>query len=423
MNEVLYNAYVKILKEELLPAMGCTEPIAVAYAAALVRKTLGTIPQSAEVHVSANIIKNVKSVVVPHTGGMRGIDAAVAAGIIAGNADRELEVLSDVNEEEVRIMAHYLKQTPISIAASDNGYIFDIQIRANAGEHTAFVRIAGSHTNVIRVEKDGTVLRDLKYEEGGRAEETDRSLLNVENIIEFADCVDIKDVKAVLDRQIDFNVAIAEEGLSRKWGANVGRVLLNAYGNDVANRAKAMAAAGSDARMSGCERPVVINSGSGNQGMTASLPVVEYAKEYNKTEEELIRAVILSDLITIHQKSKIGRLSAFCGAISAGCGAAAGIAYLLGGDYDTIAHTLVNSLAIVSGIVCDGAKASCAGKIAAAVNAGILGYNMYLNGSQFWAGDGIVSKGVENTIRNVGRLGRDGMRETDREILKIMTEE
>ena len=235
MNEVLYNAYVKILKEELLPAMGCTEPIAVAYAAALVRKTLGTIPQSAEVHVSANIIKNVKSVVVPHTGGMRGIDAAVAAGIIAGNADRELEVLSDVNEEEVRIMAHYLKQTPISIAASDNGYIFDIQIRANAGEHTAFVRIAGSHTNVIRVEKDGTVLRDLKYEEGGRAEETDRSLLNVENIIEFADCVDIKDVKAVLDRQIDFNVAIAEEGLSRKWGANVGRVLLNAYGNDVAS--------------------------------------------------------------------------------------------------------------------------------------------------------------------------------------------
>ena len=423
MNEVLYNAYVKILKEELLPAMGCTEPIAVAYAAALVRKTLGTIPQSAEVHVSANIIKNVKSVVVPHTGGMRGIDAAVAAGIIAGNADRELEVLSDVNEEEVRIMAHYLKQTPISIAASDNGYIFDIQIRANAGEHTAFVRIAGSHTNVIRVEKDGTVLRDLKYEEGGRAEETDRSLLNVENIIEFADCVDIKDVKAVLDRQIDFNVAIAEEGLSRKWGANVGRVLLNAYGNDVANRAKAMAAAGSDARMSGCELPVIIVSGSGNQGMTASLPVVEYAKEYNKTEEELIRAVILSDLITIHQKSKIGRLSAFCGAISAGCGAAAGIAYLLGGDYDTIAHTLVNSLAIVSGIVCDGAKASCAGKIAAAVNAGILGYNMYLNGSQFWAGDGIVSKGVENTIRNVGRLGRDGMRETDREILKIMTEE
>lgn len=361
MNEVLYNAYVKILKEELLPAMGCTEPIAVAYAAALVRKTLGTIPQSAEVHVSANIIKNVKSVVVPHTGGMRGIDAAVAAGIIAGNADRELEVLSDVNEEEVRIMAHYLKQTPISIAASDNGYIFDIQIRANAGEHTAFVRIAGSHTNVIRVEKDGTVLRDLKYEEGGRAEETDRSILNVENIIEFADCVDIKDVKAVLDRQIDFNVAIAEEGLSRKWGANVGRVLLNAYGNDVANRAKAMAAAGSDARMSGCERPVVINSGSGNQGMTASLPVIVYAKELKASQSQLYRALVVSNLVTIHLKTGIGRLSAYCGATSAGCGAGAGITYLYGGKANEISHTIVNAVAINSGMVCDGAKANLSG--------------------------------------------------------------
>lgn len=420
MNEVLYNAYVKILKEELLPAMGCTEPIAVAYAAALVRKTLGTIPQSAEVHVSANIIKNVKSVVVPHTGGMRGIDAAVAAGIIAGNADRELEVLSDVNEEEVRVMAHYLKQTPISITASDNGYIFDIQIRANAGEHTAFVRIAGSHTNVIRVEKDGTVLRDLKYEEVGRAEETDRSLLNVENIIEFADCVDIKDVKAVLDRQIDFNVAIAEEGLSRKWGANVGRVLLNAYGNNVANRAKAMAAAGSDARMSGCERPVVINSGSGNQGMTASLPVIVYAKELKASQSQLYRALVVSNLVTIHLKTGIGRLSAYCGATSAGCGAGAGITYLYGGKANEISHTIVNAVAINSGMVCDGAKASCAAKIASAVEAGLLGMQMQMQGEQFYGGDGIVVKGVENTIRNVGRLARFGMAETDREIIDMM---
>ena len=366
MNEVLYNAYVKILKEELLPAMGCTEPIAVAYAAALVRKTLGTIPQSAEVHVSANIIKNVKSVVVPHTGGMRGIDAAVAAGIIAGNADRELEVLSDVNEEEVRIMAHYLKQTPISIAASDNGYIFDIQIRANAGEHTAFVRIAGSHTNVIRVEKDGTVLRDLKYEEGGRAEETDRSLLNVENIIEFADCVDIKDVKAVLDRQIDFN------------------------------------------------------SGSGNQGMTASLPVIVYAKELKASQSQLYRALVVSNLVTIHLKTGIGRLSAYCGATSAGCGAGAGITYLYGGKANEISHTIVNAVAINSGMVCDGAKASCAAKIASAVEAGLLGMQMQMQGEQFYGGDGIVVKGVENTIRNVGRLARFGMAETDREIIDMM---
>lgn len=420
MNQALYSAYVKILEEELVPAMGCTEPIAVAYAAALARKALGEVPQSVEVHVSANIIKNVKSVVVPHTGGLRGIGAAVAAGIVAGDADRELEVLSAVTEEQVEAMAAYLKDTPISIAASDNGYIFDIQIRANAGEHTAFVQIAGSHTNVIRVEKDGVVLRSLEYTEGGQAEKTDRSLLNVEQIIEFADCVDIEDVKAVLDRQIDFNTTIAEEGLSGKWGANIGRVLLNAYGNDVANRAKATAAAGSDARMSGCEKPVVINSGSGNQGMTASLPVIVYAKELNTTREQLYRALVVSNLVTIHLKTGIGRLSAYCGATSAGCGAGAGITYLYGGKANEISHTIVNAVAINSGMVCDGAKASCAAKIASAVEAGLLGMQMQMQGEQFYGGDGIVVKGVENTIRNVGRLARYGMAETDKEIINMM---
>lgn len=420
MNQALYSAYVKILEEELVPAMGCTEPIAVAYAAALARKALGEMPQSVEVHVSANIIKNVKSVVVPHTGGLRGIGAAVAAGIVAGDADRELEVLSAVTEEQVEAMAAYLKDTPISIAASDNGYIFDIQIRANAGEHTAFVQIAGSHTNVIRVEKDGVVLRSLEYTEGGQAEKTDRSLLNVEQIIEFADCVDIEDVKAVLDRQIDFNTTIAEEGLSGKWGANIGRVLLNAYGNDVANRAKATAAAGSDARMSGCEKPVVINSGSGNQGMTASLPVIVYAKELNTTREQLYRALVVSNLVTIHLKTGIGRLSAYCGATSAGCGAGAGITYLYGGKANEISHTIVNAVAINSGMVCDGAKASCAAKIASAVEAGLLGMQMQMQGEQFYGGDGIVVKGVENTIRNVGRLARYGMAEIDKEIINMM---
>ena len=420
MNQALYSAYVKILEEELVPAMGCTEPIAVAYAAALARKALGEMPQAVEVHVSANIIKNVKSVVVPHTGGLRGIGAAVAAGIVAGDADRELEVLSAVTEEQVEAMAAYLKDTPISIAASDNGYIFDIQIRANAGEHTAFVQIAGSHTNVIRVEKDGVVLRSLEYTEGGQAEKTDRSLLNVEQIIEFADCVDIEDVKAVLDRQIDFNTTIAEEGLSGKWGANIGRVLLNAYGNDVANRAKATAAAGSDARMSGCEKPVVINSGSGNQGMTASLPVIVYAKELNTTREQLYRALVVSNLVTIHLKTGIGRLSAYCGATSAGCGAGAGITYLYGGKANEISHTIVNAVAIKSGMVCDGAKASCAAKIASAVEAGLLGMQMQMQGEQFYGGDGIVVKGVENTIRNVGRLARYGMAETDKEIINMM---
>ena len=325
-----------------------------------------------------------------------------------------------VNEEQVEAMAAYLKDTPISIAASDNGYIFDIQIRANTGEHTAFVQIAGSHTNVIRVEKDDVVLRSLEYTEGGQAEKTDRSLLNVESIIEFADCVNIEDVKAILDRQIDFNTTIAEEGLSGKWGANIGRVLLNAYGNDVANRAKATAAAGSDARMSGCEKPVVINSGSGNQGMTASLPVIVYAKELNTTREQLYRALVVSNLVTIHLKTGIGRLSAYCGATSAGCGAGAGITYLYGGKANEISHTIVNAVAINSGMVCDGAKASCAAKIASAVEAGLLGMQMQMQGEQFYGGDGIVVKGVENTIRNVGRLARYGMAETDKEIINMM---
>lgn len=420
MDQVLYNAYVNILEEELVPAMGCTEPIAVAYAAALARQTLGEIPLSVDIQVSANIIKNVKSVVVPHTGGLRGIGAAAAAGIVAGDAGRELEVLSAVTEDQVRKMADFLKETPISIAASDNGYIFDIQIRVNAGEHTAFVQIAGSHTNVIRVERDGSVIRSQDYNEGGRAEQTERSILNVEKIIEFADCVDIGDVKSVLDRQIDFNTAIAEEGFRGKWGANIGRVLLNAYGNDVANRAKATAAAGSDARMSGCEKPVVINSGSGNQGMTSSLPVIVYARELKATREQLYRALVVSNLVTIHLKTGIGRLSAYCGATSAGCGAGAGITYLYGGKAYEISHTIVNAVAINSGMVCDGAKASCAAKIASAVEAGLLGMQMQMQGSQFYGGDGIVVKGVENTIYNVGRLARNGMAETDKEIIDMM---
>ena len=419
-----YRTYVQILKDELVPAMGCTEPIAIAYAGAVARKILGALPERVEVAVSRNIIKNVKSVVVPHTGGLRGIEAAAAAGIVAGDAAKELEVISHVEQEDIEAMGTFLKEVPCSVCEASSDLIFDIQITLYHGEDNASVRITDFHTNLVHVSRNGEIL--LAKEITGKEESAlaDKSTLTIEKIFAFAKEVDLADVREVLERQVRYNMAIAEEGLRGNYGANIGKVLLATYGDqDVKVRAKAMAAAGSDARMNGCELPVVINSGSGNQGMTASLPVVEYAKEYNKTEEELIRAVILSDLITIHQKSKIGRLSAFCGAISAGCGAAAGIAYLLGGDYDTIAHTLVNSLAIVSGIVCDGAKASCAGKIAAAVNAGILGYNMYLNGSQFWAGDGIVSKGVENTIRNVGRLGRDGMRETDREILKIMTEE
>ena len=420
MEQKLYEAYVKILEEELVPAMGCTEPIAVAYAAALARKTLGVMPESVDIHVSANIIKNVKSVVVPHTGGLRGIEAAAAAGIVAGEADRELEVLASVTEDQIAAMAEYRKATPITVAASDNGYIFDIQIRCMAGEDTSFVQISGHHTNVTHIEKNGSVLLHHDYTEGAKVEATDHTLLDVEHIIEFADCVRIEDVKAVLDRQIACNTAIAEEGLQGNWGANIGRVLLNAYGNDVANRAKAWAAAGSDARMSGCEMPVVINSGSGNQGMTTSLPVIVYARDQEATDEELYRALVVANLVTIHLKTGIGRLSAYCGATSAGCGAGAGITYLHGGKAHEVAHTIVNAVAINSGMICDGAKASCAAKIASAVEAGLLGMQMQKQNHQFYGGEGIIVKGVENTIQNVGRLARVGMAETDKEIIDIM---
>ena len=420
MEQTLYQAYVNILREELVPAMGCTEPIAVAYAAALARKTLGCLPEAVVIRVSANIIKNVKSVVVPHTGGLRGIAAAASAGIIAGNADAELEVISTVEEAQTGKIAEYLETARFDIAPSDSGYIFDIQVTVAAGSDTAFVQIAGNHTNVIALRKNNQVLLRREYIQGGQAEQTDRSLLSVENIVSFADCVEIPDVKEVLDRQIAYNTAIAEEGLSGKWGANIGTVLLNAYGNTVHNRAKAWAAAGSDARMSGCEKPVVINSGSGNQGITASLPVIVYAKELGVSDDLLYRALVISNLVTVHLKTGIGTLSAYCGATSAGCGAGAGITYLYGGKFRAIAHTIVNAVAINSGMICDGAKASCAAKIASAVEAGLLGMHMQMQREQFYGGDGIVVKGVENTINNIGRLASIGMRQTDEEIIHIM---
>lgn len=420
MDQNTYSQYVQILHEELVPAMGCTEPIAIAYASAIARKTLGCLPERTELKVSANIIKNVKSVVVPNTGELRGIAAAAAAGIVAGRADDQLQVLSKVTAAQVDQIASVLKTMPISVEQSDKPYVFDIQVRVYAGEDQAFCQIAGYHTNVICVSKNGEILQERPYEEQTAAYKTDRSLLNIACIVDFADTVNIDDVKALLDRQIQCNTAIAEEGLSGRWGSNIGQVLLHAYGDNVHTRAKAMAAAGSDARMSGCEMPVVINSGSGNQGLTASLPVIVYARDMGVSDEELYRALVVSNLVTIHLKTGIGTLSAYCGATSAGCGAGAGICYLHGGKNDAIAHTVVNALAINSGMICDGAKASCAAKIASAVEAGLLGWQMQTQGSEFIGGDGIVTKGVENTIRNVGRVARFGMVDTDREIIDIM---
>ena len=398
MDQETYDAYVAILEEELVCAMGCTEPIAVAYCAALARQTLGALPERVDVAASANIIKNVKSVVVPNTGGARGIEAAAAAGVVAGDADAKLEVLAGVTGEQIAEMRDFLATHDVTVAPSDRPWIFDIQVRVSGGGREALCEIAGSHTNVICVERDGEVLLSVPFEEaaGEKDAGTDRGCLSIEKIVEFAGTVNLDDVKQLLGRQIACNMAIAREGLEGEWGANIGSVLLSAYGDGVANRAKAWAAAGSDARMGGCELPVVINSGSGNQGLTASVPVIVYAQELGVSHEELLRALVVSNLVTIHLKTGIGRLSAYCGA------------------------TVVNAIAIDSGMVCDGAKASCAAKIASAVEAGLLGMQMQSQGKQFYGGDGIVVKGVENTIRNVGVLAARGMRETDRTIIELM---
>lgn len=419
-NDQKYQAYVQILKEELVPAMGCTEPIALAYAAAKAREVLGCVPDRVHIGASGSIIKNVKSVIVPNTNHLKGIPAAATAGIIAGRPEKELEVISEVSKEEIAAMKEFLDHTPIEVEHVDNGVTFDIIITLYKGEESSKVRIANYHTNIVNVCKNDEVLLDIPVESEKEEGLTDRSLLNVEDICDFADTVEIADIEATIQRQIDYNTAIAEEGLKGNYGANIGSTLLDAYGDDVRNRAKAMAAAGSDARMNGCELPVIINSGSGNQGMTCSLPVIEYAKELKVGREKMLRALVLSNLVAIHQKTGIGRLSAYCGAVSAGAAAGAGIAYLYGGGYLEVAHTVVNALAITSGMVCDGAKASCAGKIASSVDAGILGYDMYIRGQQFYGGDGIVKKGIENTLVNVGRLGKDGMRETNEEIIKMM---
>lgn len=417
-----YQDYINVLKEELIPAMGCTEPIAIAYAGAIAREHLGCLPERVEIEVSGNIIKNVKSVIVPNTGGLRGIEVAAAAGIVAGDAAKELKVISEVSTEAVSAIHKFLETTPITVNFSDSKKIFDIMITVYCNGHSAYVRICEFHTNVVEIREDAKYVlqKDVAVEDSLGF--TDRGFMNVQEIIEFADTARIEDVKDILDLQIECNVNISEEGLAGDYGANIGKVLLKTYGtDDVKIRAKAKAAAGSDARMNGCEMPVVINSGSGNQGITASIPVIEYAKELGVSDEKRYRALLVSNLITIHLKSGIGRLSAYCGAVSAGCASGAGIAYLYGGGVDEVSHTIVNSLAITSGIICDGAKASCAAKIATAIDAGILGYHMYKEGQQFYGGDGIVSKGVENTIKNVGQLAKEGMATTDQEILKIMT--
>ena len=426
MDKKLYEEFKEILRSELVPALGCTEPGAIACAAAEAGKLLKGETDSVEIWCSGNIIKNVKGVTVPNSGGMRGIEAAAALGILAGQSDAEkskdLEILSSITQSQIAEAKEMIEKDICVCRLKEDTPNLYIKVIAKNKDHEVQVTVEESHTNIVSRVVDG---RELSGEKGEKKDERAEKLkdhLTVREILAFADMMSAEDGKELFEEQVEYNTAIAEEGLNGDYGAKVGKTILKfREGCSVKTRAVAKAAAGSDARMNGCEMPVVINSGSGNQGITASIPVIEYAKELGVSDEKRYRALLVSNLITIHLKSGIGRLSAYCGAVSAGCASGAGIAYLYGGGVDEVSHTIVNSLAITSGIICDGAKASCAAKIATAIDAGILGYNMYKEGQQFYGGDGIVSKGVENTIKNVGQLAKEGMATTDQEILKIMT--
>ena len=418
-NSNTYKAYVELLRRELVPAMGCTEPIAVAFCAAKAREILGVMPDGIAIQASGNIIKNVKSVIVPHTNGMRGLEAAAAVGVLYGDARSGLEVISRVTADEEKSLADVMKSFNIKVSPLESEHLLDLIITVTKGDNSVSVRIEDEHTNITEIIENGKCTC-FESKKARTEREPEQNPLTVAEIFDFANTVELDDVRDTLERQIAYNTAISREGLANNYGAKIGQLLLM-RDDHVRTKAKAWAAAGSDARMGGCDMPVVINSGSGNQGMTASLPVIAYAEHYGKSHDELLRALTLSNLVTLHLKYGIGRLSAYCGAVSAGASAGAGIAYLLTGDLRTVNHTIVNALAISSGIVCDGAKASCAAKIAMAVDAGIMGYEMHLQDCQFYGGDGLVSKGVENTIRNISALGNEGMKETDKKIIEIMT--
>ena len=421
MDQHVYNEYLAILREEIVPALGCTEPIAIAYASAKARSVLGCLPEHITVKCSGNIIKNVKAVIVPTTGDMKGIETSAVLGAVGGNPDKKLEVLVGVTEEDLALTRELLKKKICSVELIEGVSSLQIIVEMTAGNESSLVEIAFSHTNIVRIEHNGEQIfkKGLSVQ---NATETDRSLLNLKDIYTFATTVNLEDVADLMERQVDCNLKIAREGLSNKYGANVGSTILEHYGDDVRNRARALPAAGSDARMNGCVLPVMINSGSGNQGMTVSLPVEVYAEELEVTREKKIRALVLSNLIGIYQKNELGKLSAYCGAVSAAVGAGAAIAYLNNASYEVIEETIVNTLGNVSGIVCDGAKASCAAKIASSVDAAILAYHMASERRGFRSGEGLVKDSAEKTLKSYGRMGREGMRATDVEILRIMLE-
>lgn len=425
MNRKIYNEYVTILESELVPALGCTEPIALAYAAAKAKEVLGKMPDHITMRCSGNIIKNVKGVKVPNSGGMKGVEAAAVLGITGGDPSQALEVLEHVTDREIDEAEKLLKAGFCDCVLKDdvaNLYIEAYAVCKKTEKSEALVVIEDEHTNITHIEKDGQVLFHKEKKEycQEREKTPDKSLLNLEDIITFANEVQITDVEKVLGRQIKYNTRIAEEGLRNPWGAQVGRVVLEEFGEDVKWRAVAKASAGSDARMSGCALPVIINSGSGNQGMTCSLPVIEFGKELKKSKEEIYRALCVSNLVALNQKKYIGSLSAYCGAVCAAAGAGAGITYLCGGTLEQIENTVVNTIADAGGIVCDGAKPSCATKISTALQAAILSHKMAMRGLTFARGEGLVMDCPEDTIKAVGYVGRAGMKQTDVEILNLM---
>lgn len=420
-NKEVYDNYVEILNNELVPALGCTEPIAIAYAAAKAKALLGREPKRVEVWCSGNIIKNVKAVTVPNTGNLKGINAAAIAGIVGGNPEMGLQVLEHISNEDINTIKKLLNEDFSKTCFAEGVDNLYIAVKVISDNESAEVCIKKSHTNICMTKKNDVVIFEKNDNNDEKVIGGDRALLNIKNILEFANIVKIDDIKQVISNQICMNTAIADEGLKNDYGVAVGKTLLKCYGNDIKVRAKARAAAGSDARMSGCSMPVVINSGSGNQGMTVSLPVIEYAKELGVSKEKLYRALVVSNLTSIHQKTAIGKLSAYCGAVSAACGSGAGITYLHGGDYEEISRTITNTIANIGGIVCDGAKPSCAAKIASAVDAAIMAHYMSAQNKVFQSGDGLVKNNVENTIKSIGRMGNQGMKSTDIEILKIMT--
>lgn len=420
MDSALYENYLDILKSELVPALGCTEPIAIAYAAAKARQLLGEFPDSIEMKLSGNIIKNVKGVTVPNSGGLKGIDIAAVLGMTGGNADKALEVLEEITPEHIQKAEALVQKGICTCSLIENVPNLYISAKVRKDGHYAEVTIAEQHTNIIRMEKDGNVLLEKSLQKKEEYSAVDKSRLTVKDILDFADQVKLEDIEEIIGRQIRMNTAIAQEGLDNNYGAQIGKTLMHVWGKGATTRACARAAAGSDARMGGCSMPVVINSGSGNQGITVSLPVIVYAEEWEVSKEKLYRSLVVSNLIAIHQKYYIGSLSAYCGAVSAACGAGAGITYMYGGSCHQVSLTIINTLGNVGGIVCDGAKPSCAAKIASSVDAALMAFHLSIQNKSFLPGEGIIKGDVEETIKSMGYIGRVGMRATDTEILNVM---